>query len=54
MARVAPDGEPLELFRHAAPELEDTLDAQCVLRIPLGVEQQRCLYVSWHGDEFTD
>jgi hypothetical protein len=44
----------LKLFSHAARELKDALNAQGVLRILLGIEQQRGLYAGRCGDEFAD
>jgi hypothetical protein len=46
--------KPLELFRHAAPELQDTLNAHGILRIPFSVEQEAALYPVRDSDELAD
>jgi hypothetical protein len=44
----------LELFRHAAPELKDALNAQGILWIPLSIEQWCGFYGVGNGDEFAN
>jgi hypothetical protein len=46
--------KPLELFSHAAPVLEDSLNAPRVLGILFSIQQEAALYSGRDSDQFAD